>query len=394
MMVSWREQTPCDRVTTTSRRPSEPDRQFHESRRLSLWPSSLTKSLCALCALGLVLSSQPSCAFEKSALTAKVHPNSPQTCDISIVEIGPEVGGLWQPQLALLYDTQRGLARVRKVYGYFARPGSRQPAEVLNVDVVDRNVGFYLVYQIIKGIVSSAIVTVGITTGVDRLAVQPYLTNSKVQVRRALEIARHYLEGPTFAVPNGLNTSPEDFRDELKRLLLAGENMFKFQKLFVDRTLAPKAWDWTAQTLTANATHNDTRLRFVLERVGQRGLLRERWGDQFAALKWHRDQLLEVANLLDLADLDVDRNNIPDRPLTSEDKARVRRDLSQLVADADANGYVTMAVYDLMNSNKDKVKVVDGVSGPQNLARRKYVQFFHSVGLDFGARCWPSGPSS
>ena len=363
-----------------------------ESRQRILWPHSLAKALAALCVLGLMLSAFQSDAYVDSALTAKVHPNSPHACNISIVEIGPEIGDVWQPQLALLYDTQRGLARVRKVYGYFAHPSLSRPAQVLNVDSVDRGVGVYLVYQILRGIISSALITIGITTGVDRLAVEPYLTNSKVQERKAMEIARHYMEGSTFAVPDGLNIGLEDFRDEMKRLLLAGDNIFQYQKLFVDRTLAPKAWDWTAQTLTANANHNDTRLSFVLERLGQPGLQLEHWGDQFAVLKWHRDELLEVANVLDLAQLDVNGNSIPARPLTSEEKERVRYELNQLLAGADANGYVTVAVYDLMNSNKDKVKVVDGVSGPQNLARRKYVQFFHSVGLDFGGSLLALGP--
>ncbi len=350
------------------------------------------KAVRVLCVLCLLLPSDPSFALANSALTAKVHPNSPQECEVSVVEIGPEVGGQWQPQLALLYDTQPGLARVRRVYGYFARPNSQEPAEVLNVDAVDHHVAFYLAYQIIKGIVSSGLVTIGITTGVDRFAVQPYLTNSKVQVRKAIETVRNYTESPTFSVPQGLNANIQDFRDEMKRLLLAGENILQLRKLFVDRTLAPKAWDWNAQTLRANADHNDTRLSFVLERAGQRGLRRERWGDHLAILKWHREQLLEVANLLDFVDLDVDAYHLVDGALTPEEHERFRQVLNHMVADADANGYVTVAIYDLMNSNRDKVKVVDGVSGPRDLARRKYVQLFRSIGLDFGGTLLSLGP--
>ena len=134
-----------------------------ESRQRIFWPHSLAKALAALCVLGLMLSAFQSDAYVDSALTAKVHPNSPHACNISIVEIGPEIGDVWQPQLALLYDTQRGLARVRKVYGYFAHPSLSRPAQVLNVDSVDRGVGVYLVYQILRGIISSALITIGIT---------------------------------------------------------------------------------------------------------------------------------------------------------------------------------------------------------------------------------------
>src|SRR6516225_8521555 len=252
------------------------------------------KAFLVLCGLFLISPSHPSFAFVNSALTAKVHPNSPQECTVSVIEIGPEIDGVWQPQLALLYDTQPGLARVRRIYGYFARPNSNEPAEVLDVDAVDRHVGFYLAYQIVKGIVSSGLVTIGITTGVDRCGVQPFLTNSKAQVQRTIETVRNYTESPSFSVPTGLSVSTQDFRDEMKRLLLAGQNILQLRKLFVDRTLAPKAWDWSAQTLRANADHNETRLSFVLERAGQRGLLLERWGDHFATLKWHRDGLPEV----------------------------------------------------------------------------------------------------
>ncbi len=368
------------------------ERGGNGGRRLIWFPQSLTKSLCALGALCLMSPSHPSFATVNSALTAKVHANSPQTCDISVVEIGPEVGGVFQPQLALLYDTRQGLARVRRVYGYFARPNSSQPAEVLNVDGVDRNIGLYLAYQIGKGIIASGVVTIGITTAGDRFGVQPYLTNSKVQVRKAIETVRSYTESPTFAVPDGLNVNIQDFRDETKRLLLAGENILQFRKLFVDRTLAPKAWDWSAQTLRANADHNDTRLSFVLERVGQRGLRRVHWGDHFATLQWHRDELLEVASLLDFVHLDVDSHGMPDRPLTDEEKEGFRRVLNHMFADADTDGYVTIAIYDLMNSNKDKVKVFDGVSGPRNLAGRKYVQLLRSIGLDFGGALLSLGP--
>jgi hypothetical protein len=327
-----------------------------------------------------------------SALTAKVHPNSPQECEVSVVEIGPEVGGVWQPQLALLYDTQQGLARVRWVYGYFARPNSNEPAKVLNVDEVDHHVGFYLVYQIVKGIVSSGLVTIGITTGVDRFGVQPFLTNSKAQVQRTIETVRNYTESPTFSVPTGLSVSTQDFRDEMKRLLLAGQNILQLRKLFVDRTLAPKAWDWSAQTLRANADHNDTRLSFVLERSGQSGLHLERWGDHFAILKWHRDGSPQVVTWLDSVHLDVKGHQLLDGVPTPDEREGLRQALNDTVGDADVERYVTVAVYDLMNSNQDKVKVVDGVSGPRDSAQRKSVQTFHSIGLDFGGSLLSIGP--
>jgi hypothetical protein len=305
-------------------------------------------------------------------------------CEVSVIELGGEVAGSWLPELALAYDTREGLARVRKVYGYFARPDSGQPPVVLNVDSVDRHVGFYLAYRIIKGIISLGVVTAGAAIGVDRFAVQPYLTNSKVQVAKPIETIRDYTETPAFSVPPGLPVAAGDYRDELKRVLVAGDNILTVQKLFVDRTLAPKAWDWSAQTLRAQADRNDTRLSFVLERAGLKGLRRERWGDHFAVLKWHRDELLDVANFLDLVHLDVDTTTIPDRPLTDAEKEQVRGELTQMVAEADADGYVTVAIYDLMNSSNDKVKVYDGISGPSSLAGRKYAQLFRSIGLDFG----------
>ena len=66
------------------------------------------KAFLVLCGLFLISPSHPSFAFVNSALTAKVHPNSPQECTVSVIEIGPEIDGGWQPQLALLYDTQLG----------------------------------------------------------------------------------------------------------------------------------------------------------------------------------------------------------------------------------------------------------------------------------------------
>ena len=257
---------------------------------------------------------------------------------------------------------------------------------------MDRHVGFYLAYQIVKGIVSSGLVTIGITTGVDRFGVQPFLTNSKAQVQRTIETVRNYTESPSFSVPTGLSVSTQDFRDEMKRLLLAGQNILQLRKLFVDRTLAPKAWDWSAQTLRANADHNETRLSFVLERAGQRGLLLERWGDHFATLKWHRDGLPEVVTWLDSVHLDVKGHQLLDGVPTSDERERLRQGLNDTVGDADVERYVTVAVYDLMNSNQDKVKVVDGVSGPRDSAQRKYVQVFHSIGLDFGGSLLSLGP--
>ena len=344
----------------------------------------MIKLVSVLCASCLAFSSHQSFAVVSGGLTARVHPDSPRGCEVSVIEIGADVDGSWQPELALAYDTREGLARVRKVYGYFARPDSGEPPAVLNVDTVDRHVGFYLAYRIIKGIISLGIATAGATIGVDRFAVQPYLTNSKVQVAKPIETIRDYTETPAFSVPQDLHVSLDDFRDELKRVLMAGENILTVQKLFVDRTLAPKAWDWSAQTLRAQADRNDTRLSFVLERAGLKGLRRERWGDHFAVLKWHRDELLDIANFLDLVHLDVDTKTIPDRPLTEEEKEEVRHALAQMAANADADGYVTVAIYDLMNSGSDKVKVYDGISGPSALAWRKYAQLFRSIGLDFG----------
>jgi hypothetical protein len=174
------------------------------------------------------------------ALTLKLNKQSPSSCGVDFLEIGPEKGGKFQPQFSLLLDRYDSSfpgvqPKVRKIYSYFLTPQMKtvrkrmgksnteakviyEPPVVLDLDSPKKGILMKLTFDIVQSVVLtlSAGTAAPATLTVDQV-VKSYLQRREYHLIRAMYAIKLLTESED---PKLTKYIP---REELNRILAFGQ---------------------------------------------------------------------------------------------------------------------------------------------------------------------------